>query len=37
MEIPMDDMQGALRDEMDTVRRSIRYCREELGIKKDDG
>lgn len=37
MEIPMDDMQGALRDEMDTVRRSIRYCREELGIGREDG
>jgi len=34
MEIPLDDMQTALDDELDAVRRSIRYCREELGIVK---
>ena len=35
MEIPLDDMQTALRLEMDTVKRSIRYCREVLGIGRD--
>ena len=35
MEIPLDDMQQALRMEKDTIERSIRYCREVLGIKKD--
>jgi sugar phosphate isomerase/epimerase len=36
MEIPLDDMQQALRMEKDTIERSIRYCREVLGIKKDE-
>ncbi len=36
MEIPLDDMQTALRMEKETVERSIRYCREVLGIKKDN-
>ena len=36
MEIPVNDMQAALRMEMDTVERSIRYCREVLEIKRDD-
>ncbi|CAB1079157.1 hypothetical protein JY97_06055 [Alkalispirochaeta odontotermitis] len=36
MEIPLDDMEQALRLEKETVARSIRYCREVLGIKKDD-
>ncbi len=35
MEIPLDDMQQALRMEKETIERSIRYCREILGIKKD--
>jgi sugar phosphate isomerase/epimerase len=35
MEIPMDNMQQALRMENETIERSIRYCREILGIKKD--
>ena len=35
MEIPLDDMHTALREEMATVERSIRYCREVLGIKKE--
>jgi len=36
MEIPMDDMQQALKMEKETIERSIRYCREVLGIKKED-
>ncbi len=36
MEIPLDDMAQALRLEKETIERSIRYCREVLGIKKDD-
>jgi hypothetical protein len=36
MEIPLDNMEQALRMEKDTIRRSIRYCREVLGIKKED-
>ena len=36
MEIPLDNMEQALRMEKETIRRSIRYCREVLGIKKDD-
>jgi hypothetical protein len=36
MEIPLDDMQQALRMEKETIERSIRYCREVLGIKKED-
>ena len=36
MEIPLDDMQQALRKEQETIERSIRYCREVLGIKKED-
>lgn len=34
MEITLDDMQTALSEELDTVKRSIKYCREVLGIKK---
>ena len=34
MEIPLDNMEQALRLEKDTIRRSIRYCREVLGIKR---
>jgi sugar phosphate isomerase/epimerase len=36
MEIPLDDMNQALRIEKETITRSIRYCREVLGIKKED-
>ncbi len=36
MEIPMDDMQQALRMENETIERSISYCRDVLGIKKED-
>jgi sugar phosphate isomerase/epimerase len=36
MEIPLDDMQQALRMEKETIKRSIRYCREVLGIKRED-
>ena len=36
MEIPLDDMQTALRMEKETVKRSIKYCREVLGITKDN-
>jgi sugar phosphate isomerase/epimerase len=36
MEIPLDDMNQALRLEKKTITRSIRYCREVLGIKKED-
>jgi sugar phosphate isomerase/epimerase len=36
MEIPLDHMQKALQMEKDTVQRSIRYCRDVLGIQKED-
>ena len=36
MEIPLDNMQKALQMEKDAIERSIRYCREVLGIKKED-
>ena len=35
MEIPVDDMDRALRMERETVERSVRYCRDVLGIKKE--
>ena len=34
MEIPIDDMQQALKMERETIERSIRYCRDVLGIKR---
>jgi sugar phosphate isomerase/epimerase len=37
MEIPLDNMAQALRMEKETIERSIRYCREVLGIKREDG
>jgi sugar phosphate isomerase/epimerase len=37
MDIPLDDMQQALRMEKETIKRSIRYCRDVLGIKREDG
>ena len=36
MEIPLDNMEQALRMEKDTIQRSIRYCREVLGIKREE-
>ena len=36
MDIPVDDMETALRMEKETVERSIKYCREVLGITKDN-
>jgi sugar phosphate isomerase/epimerase len=36
MEIPLENMDHALRLEKETIARSIRYCREVLGIKKED-
>jgi len=36
MEIPLDNMEQALRLEKETVERSIRYCREVLGIRQED-
>jgi sugar phosphate isomerase/epimerase len=36
MEIPLDNMEQALHMEKETIRRSIRYCREVLGIKKNE-
>ena len=36
MEIPLDNMEQALRLEKETVERSIRYCREVLGIKREN-
>jgi hypothetical protein len=36
MEIPLDDMETALRMEKEIVERSIKYCREVLGIRKDN-
>ena len=35
-EIPLDDMETALRMEKETVERSIKYCREVLGITKNN-
>ena len=36
MEIPIDDMETALRMERETVERSIKYCRDVLGIRKEN-
>jgi sugar phosphate isomerase/epimerase len=36
MEIPLDDMETALRMEKETVERSIKYCREVLGITQNN-
>ena len=36
MEIPIDDMETALSMEKETIERSIKYCREVLGIAKND-
>lgn len=37
LDIPLDDMQEALRIEEDALVRSIRYCREVLGVGGEDG
>lgn len=34
MEIPLNDKDTALRMELETIERSIRYCRDVLGIRK---
>ncbi len=34
LETPLDDMQRALDMEIDAIRRSVRYCREVLGISR---
>jgi len=36
MEIPLDNMQKALQVEKDTIKRSIRYCRDKLGIQREE-
>ena len=36
MEIPLDNMEQALRMEKETIRRSIQYCRDVLGIKREE-
>ena len=35
-DIPTDDMESALKMEKETVERSIKYCREVLGITQDN-
>ena len=35
MEIPLSNMEQALQMEKDTVKRSVRYCREVLGIERE--
>ena len=35
MDIPLDSMEQALQMEKDTIQRSIRYCREVLGIQRE--
>ena len=37
LETPVDDRQRALNMEIDAIRRSVRYCREELGIRRAKG
>jgi len=37
LETPLDDMQTALAMEIDAIRRSVRYCREVLGIRRSEG
>jgi sugar phosphate isomerase/epimerase len=36
MEIPLVNMEQALRVEKETIERSIRYCRKVLGIRRED-
>ena len=36
MDIPLDNMEQALRLEKETIERSIRYCREVLEIKREE-
>ncbi len=34
LETPLDDMRSAMEMELDAIRRSVRYCREVLGIRR---
>jgi len=36
LQCPLEDRQAALRVERDALRRSIRYCREVLGMGSQD-
>ena len=36
LETPLDDMQAALKMEVDAISRSVRYCREVLGIRRHE-
>ena len=36
MEVPLDNMHDALQMEKDTIKRSIRYCRDVLGVQRDE-
>jgi 3-oxoisoapionate decarboxylase len=36
LETPLDDMQTALEMELDAIRRSVRYCREVLGVRRQN-
>jgi 3-oxoisoapionate decarboxylase len=36
LETPLDDMQKALDMEIDAIRRSVRYCRQVLGVRRRD-
>ncbi len=35
LETPLDDMQRAMAMEIDAIRRSVRYCRDTLGIRRE--
>ena len=35
MEIPLENMEQALQIELDTIKQSIRYCRDVLGIQRE--
>ena len=35
IDIPLDDKETALKMEIDAIRRSVRFCREVLGIGKN--
>jgi hypothetical protein len=34
LETPLNDMQAALKMEIEAIQRSVRYCREVLGIHR---
>ncbi len=36
LEPPLDNMHAALEMEIDAIRRSVHYCRENLGIRRSD-